>query len=274
MMQEARRSGASGTSLAMNSGKLTTTTTSHQYVVEVRSSNGQTVKQTMKKHMQSDENLKKLQERSMQQFDYEFSKKKGGTGAWGSATNKHGFKNQHGQTAAGSATTVPNTAKGARVSAPPTSSAHMSNSQAYMAAAPATSMAYTNAPMGTLHVSLGHQGQSHHQWVVQSDNTATYWTNGGADGNRWPAGLENQNWTASSGGADVGNSGGGGGTHQRGAQQQMSEVTSWSTNGPAHYHPASGSSAQTLAHAPTNITPRTNGQHVATDSKHVVLPNR
>ena len=75
--KEGKRSVTSNTSSVPL--KITTIIAQTQTVSEQhRSANGHTVKSTVKKQIHSDENLKKFQERSMQQFAYDASKKKGG----------------------------------------------------------------------------------------------------------------------------------------------------------------------------------------------------
>lgn len=226
------------------------TVTSQQTVGEHKSANGHTVKSTVKKQIHSDENLKKLQQRSMQLFEYDASKKKGGGGAMGGWTSsKHNFSQLKNQ---------PGVVPGPRAPTPSgnTSLPPLSNSQGYIPHT-SSSMVFANNQnsMSNIHGNLGTQGQPHHPWPVSSENSASYWTNG-ADSKRWQGGLENHSWPSQ---PNVESN------NQR-VQQQMTfpdsnrqltntDVKSWPTNGSSSHFQTPASQQM----PPSNIPPRNPG---------------
>lgn len=235
--KESKRAGISTTS----STKSTGTTT--QTVVEFKPSNGHTVKPTVKKQIHhSDENLTKLQQRSMQQFEYDASKKKGGgsaaIGGW--STNKHNFNQMKGQSGA-----TPMVMKGPRGPvATPTSSSSMPHiPQSTPGYIPHTSSSQVFAtPHNAMHGNLA--GQIHPQW--HGENTGVYWTNGA-----------NQNWQAAN--IEVGNGRG---------QPITFPDASWQANGP--YLPVTTQPQQQMAQA--SNPPRTDSQVNTDNTKHTMLP--
>lgn len=249
-----RSGGSTGTTT-----KVATTTTSQQTVHEQhKSSNGHTAKTVVKKQvLQSDENLKKFQQLSMQQFEFDVSKKKGGSSAMGGwPTNKHGFNQMKAQPGTASAAMV---MKASRV-VPPTSSSSMSHiPQSASGYIPHTSasMVFATPQNNTMHGNL--TGQMHHQW--HGENTGVYWTNGA-----------NQNWPNQANMEGNGN--------QRGQPITFSDASrhvahtdmnSWQANGP--YHPVA-TQPQQQQMAQSNNLPRTDGQTTTDNTKHVVLPSR
>jgi hypothetical protein len=227
----------------------TKTTITTQTVQEHKSSNGHSVKTTAKKQIHhSDENLIKLQQRSMQQFEFDASKKKGGSVAMGGwSTNKHTFNQMKGQPGTAAAMVM----KGPRVAAPASSSSmpHIPQSASGYTPHTSSSMVFATPQNNAMHGNL--PGQMHHQW--HGESTAVYWTNGA-----------NQNWQA-----ETGN-----GREQpitySDPARHVTDMNSWQANGP--YHPAATQPQQQMAQA--NNPSRTDGQMTTDNTKHVVLPSR
>ena len=232
LAKDSKRSGSS-------TSTTTKTTTTTQTVHEQKSSNGHSIKTTVAKKqvLHSDENLKKLQQRSMQQFEFDASKKRGGGGAIGGwSTNKHTFNQMKGQP-----TTAPMVMKGPRVVVPTSSSSmpHIPQSAAGYIPHTSSSMVFaTPQQNNAMHGNL--PGQMH---------TGVYWTNG-----------TNQNWQG--GNIETGNG--------RGQPVAYPDAaSSWQTNGP--YHPVATQPQQMVQ---ANNPPRTDSQMTTDNSKHVVLPSR
>ena len=215
------------------------TTTSTQTVLEQKSSNGHNIKTTLGKKQihHSDENIKKLQERSMQQFEYDASKKKGGGGTKGvwPSNNTRPFNK-------GPPVTAPMVMKGPR-GVVPTSSSSMPH-------IPQSGAGY-NIP----HTSSSVVFPSPQNNPIQSHmHTNVYWTNGA-----------NQTWQTN---VETGN-GRGQPVPYPDTSRHVPDMNSWQTNGP--YHPAATQPPQ-LTQA--NNPPRTEGQMASENGKHVVLPSR
>ena len=224
------------------STKITNTTT--QTVHEYKSSNGHSVKTTtVKKQLNpSDENLTKLQQRSMQQFEFDVTKKKGVSSTMGSGwpANKHTFTQMKTQP-----TTAAMVLKGPRAVVATSSSSmpHIPHSAAGYIPHTSSSMVFASPQNNAMHSNLTGQ--------IQPPGTGVYWSNGA-----------NPNWSAN---IDSGNS------NQRGQQIAYSD---WQTNGP--YHPVSTQPAlqQQQQMAQANNAPRPDGQMSTDSTKNVVLPSR
>lgn len=237
LAKDSRRTSVSTSTNTKNTN--TTTQTVHEY----KSSNGYSVKTTttVKKQLHhSDENLTKLQQRSMQQFEFDATKKKSVSSTMGSGwpTNKHTFTQMKGQP-----TTVGMVPKGPRpvVATSSSSMPHIPQSAAGYIPHTSSSLVFASPQNNVMHSNL--TGQIH------PPGTGVYWSNGA-----------NQNWPAN---VDAGNG------NQRGQQIAYSE---WQANGP--YHPVATQPAQQQQMAQANNAPRPDGQMSTDSTKHVVLPSR
>ena len=225
------------------STKNTNTTT--QTVLECKSSNGHSAKTTtVKKQLHhSDENLTKLQQRSMQQFEFDATtKKKAASSTMGSGwpTNKHTFTQMKGQP-----TTAAMTMKAPRAVVATSSSSmpHIPQSAAGYIPHTSSSMVFASPQNNPVHNNL--TGQMHQQV------TGVYWSNGANQ--NWPANIDASNST------------------QRGQQMAYPD---WPANGP--YHPVATQPAQQQQQqiAQASNPPRPDGQMSTDSTKHVVLPSR
>lgn len=255
--KEAKRSVTPNMSTAIPKTTTTTTTTTTviaqtQTVGEHRAANGHSVKSICKKQiLHSDENLKRFQERSMQQFAYDALKKKGGGGGW--SASKHGFNQLKNPSGVGPGQGA---AKGPRASTPTPGTTPMAPipSGQGLIAHPTPAMVFANpqSASGNMHSSIGQpQGQPHHQWPSPAENAPSYWPN-----------QRGQQMNFPDGGVGGGGSGGGGATAAGGGGNRPA------TNGAAHIR-----GAVSQQNTQMNVPPRTNCA-MSTDTKHVVLPSR
>lgn len=226
------------------STKNTNTTT--PTVLECKSSNGHSVKTaTVKKQLHhSDENLTKLQQRSMQQFEFDATKKKGASSTIGSGwpTNKHTFTQMKGQP-----TTAAMAMKGPRAVVATSSSSmpHIPQSAAGYIPHTSSSMVFATPQNSAIHNNL--TGQMHQQV------TGVYWSNGANQ--NWPANIDASNGT------------------QRGQQMAYPD---WQANGcyVATQPTQQPAQQQQQQIAQASNPPRPDGQMSTDSTKHVVLPSR
>lgn len=228
------------------STKNPTTTASTQTPIELKkSSNGNNLKpntlSNVKKQINSDENLTKLQQRSMQQFEYDVTKKKSGgtstiactTSGW--ATSKHTFNQltTHGVIQSRAAIYTMPTTSG-------TTGGYIGTTGGYIGTT--SSIDFVNAPNSVVMNASHPPNQMYPQW--RPENTGLNWSNG-TTVSQWHTNM------------DVGN-----GTRM--PTGHMSDVNSWQAKG--QYN-----SVATQPQQQTN-SGRVDGHR--DNSKHVVLPSR